>query len=138
MNLYSRIKPNTLLHIIHRKEDWIDGRQDLTPETTALQVATIKQPAGQTFRPHKHIPNERIIPITNECWVILTGSVKATYYDIDNSVLHEDVLLPGDVTITVGEGGHNYLFMKDGVALEVKNGPWVGTETDKEFICEQL
>jgi len=133
MNLYSNIN-GKLLHILHRKEDIINGRQDLTPDDTPIQVASIKQPQGKTFRAHKHIPRPRAIEITNECWVVLSGQVKVTYYDTDDTILHEDVLMPGDVTITVGEGGHNYLFMQDGVVLEVKNGPFVGVENDKTFI----
>ena len=33
---------------------------------------------------------------------------RVTLYDIDNSVLHTDVLEPGDCSITL-MGGHNYL-----------------------------
>jgi len=133
MNIYSRIEPTKILHIIYRKRDIMEGRADLTDADEPIQVAAIKQQSGKTFRPHHHIPHKRIIPITQESWVIISGCVKVMLYDLDNSILHEDVLEAGDISITL-EGGHNYYFMQDSIIYEYKNGPFEGVENDKIFI----
>ena len=52
--IYSKIKPDVLLHLVNRIED-VDGRTDIVPVQEFLQLATLKMPKGMTFRPHKHI-----------------------------------------------------------------------------------
>lgn len=136
VNITSHIYPTLTLHILHRKRDFIQGRVDLVPADEFIQCATLQQPKGTTFRPHKHIVrdhrNEAYIP--QEAWVVIRGTVQVTYYDIDDTVLHTDVLEAGDVSITL-EGGHNYLFMSDdALVYEFKTGPYLGQERDKIFI----
>lgn len=134
MNIYSRIEPTKVLHIIQRKRDVQDGRVDLVDPDQFIQVATIKQPQGKTFSPHRHIMQTRSgAYIPQESWVVISGLVQITMYDLDNSVLHEDILEPGDCSITL-EGGHNYKFLQDGLVYEFKTGPYLGTERDKVMI----
>lgn len=134
MNIYSRIEPTKVLHIIQRNRDVPDGRVDLVDPDQFIQVATIKQPQGKTFNPHRHIMQTRSgTYIPQESWVVISGLVKVTLYDLDNSVLHEDILEPGDCSITL-EGGHNYKFLQDGLVYEFKTGPYLGTERDKVMI----
>jgi len=134
MNIYSHIEPTRLLHIINRKRDIQDGRVDLVDTDQFIQCASIKQPNGKTFQPHRHIMqirNEVYIP--QESWVVISGLIQVTLYDLDNTVLHTDILEPGDVSITL-EGGHNYLFMQDSVVYEFKTGPYLGVAHDKTMI----
>lgn len=134
MNIYSRIEPTKVLHIIHRKRDAEQGRKDLVEEDQFIQVATIKQPAGKTFAPHRHKwYGLTSVRITQESWVVVSGLVEVTLYDLDNTVLHTDVLEPGDCSITL-EGGHNYKFMQDGFVYEFKTGPYHGVVHDKTMI----
>ena len=135
MNIYSRIEPTQLLHIINRKGDIVAGRTDLVPTDEFIQCAAMKQPQGMTFKPHRHINQYRSEPnyIPQESWVVISGLVKVILYDLDNSVLHEDVLEHGDCSITL-QGGHNYLFLQDSVVYEFKTGPYLGQELDKRFI----
>jgi len=77
------------------------------------------------------IRNEVYIP--QESWVVISGLIQVTLYDLDNTVLHTDILEPGDVSITL-EGGHNYLFMQDSVVYEFKTGPYRGVAHDKIMI----
>jgi len=134
MNIYSHIEPTRLLHIINRKRDIQDGRIDLVDTDQFIQCASIKQLCGKTFHPHRHIMqirNEVYIP--QESWVVISGLIQVTLYDLDNTVLHTDILEPGDVSITL-EGGHNYLFMQDSVVYEFKTGPYRGVAHDKTMI----
>lgn len=133
MNIYSKIEPTQVLHIITRKRDIQDGRIDLVEPDEFIQCAALKMYAGQTFKAHRHIENIRVTNIAQESWVIISGLVKVTLYDLDNSVLHTDVLEPGDCSITL-QGGHNYECMQPSVVYEFKTGPYKGQENDKTFI----
>lgn len=133
MNIYSRIDPTHLLHIINRKRDIQPGRVDLVEPEQFIQCAVIRQPRGVTYKPHKHLISTVSHPqyLAQESWVVISGLVKVTLYDTDNSILHEDILEPGDISITLA-GGHNYLFMaEDSIVYEYKTGPYLGREQDK-------
>jgi len=136
MNIYSRIEPTQVLHIINRKRDIQPGRVDLVEADHFLQCAALKMRQGKTFKAHRHIWGEHTtgLRIAQESWVVIAGLVKVTLYDLDDTVLHEDVLEPGDVSITL-DGGHNYLFLApESIVYEFKTGPYLGQENDKVFI----
>ena len=52
--IYSKIKPNKLLHLINRVSE-IQERTNVADDEQFLQLATLKMYKGQTFKPHKHI-----------------------------------------------------------------------------------
>jgi hypothetical protein len=134
MNIYSKIEPTQILHIINRKADIKEGRADLVEPDQFIQCAALKQKQGISYNPHRHIMYPRSeVYITQESWVVISGLVQVTLYDLDNSILHTDVLEPGDCSITL-QGGHNYSFMQDGLVYEFKTGPYHGKEKDKVFI----
>lgn len=133
--IYSRIDPQRLLHVIHRGADMTKlGRIDISPASESLQVACLKLGSGQTFKAHQHLPRPRKIPKTQECWVVVRGIVQAVYYDIDKTLICKKVLGIGDCTVTF-DGGHNYVCHSHGsLVYEIKGGPFVGVEADKEYI----
>ena len=134
MNIYSRIEPTLLLHIINRARDIQTGRVDLVPPDEYIQCAAIRMDQGKTFKPHHHIKNVKVTTITQESWVVIRGMVQVTLYDVDNSVLHTDILEPGDCSMTLF-GGHNYLAMHDNtIVYEYKTGPYTGQQDDKVMI----
>lgn len=132
---YSRCDPESLLHFVIRKEDFVKGRQDLIYPEEFLQCATLNLNAGTTFKPHKHIWKEKnMLMIAQESWVVITGKVRCTFYDLDEKILAEPILRAGDASFTL-QGGHNYLILADNTrVLEFKTGPYQGQEKDKVFI----
>lgn len=131
--IYSKVKPNTLLHLINRLYE-IEGRHDVAPSNEFLQLATLKMKKGQTFKPHKHIEFKKETNIAQESWIVIKGSVKCIFYDLDDTVIAEPVLYPGDCSMTF-RGGHNYLILEeDTIVYEYKTGPYYGQEFDKKFI----
>ena len=69
-----------------------------------------------------------------ESWVVISGSVKATLYDLDDSIIAEEQLKAGDLSMTF-QGGHNYLATESNTFVyEFKTGPYKGVENDKTFI----
>jgi hypothetical protein len=56
------------------------------------------------------------------------------FYDLDNTVLAERVLMAGDASFTL-HGGHNYVILEDDTLVyEMKTGKYLGQEKDKMFI----
>lgn len=132
--IYSKIDPTLLLHIVYKINELTTTREDIAPDNEFLQVCALNLDKGKTFKPHKHIPCEKIVTKTQESWVIIKGKVKAILYDIDDSVVAEVILDVGDLSITFN-GGHNYLILEDNsLIFEFKNGPYFGVDKDKVFI----
>jgi cupin fold WbuC family metalloprotein len=132
---FSKIDPQKLLHVIVRKEDLTPGRVEVVPEDNFIQCALLNMEKGKTFKPHRHIFKERTRNvIAQESWIVVQGSVKCTFYDLDNSVLVEPILNPGDASFTL-EGGHTYTILEDNTLVyEYKTGPYEGQALDKIFL----
>tara|TARA_R110000824_G_scaffold383897_2_gene577639 strand:+ start:609 stop:1043 length:435 start_codon:yes stop_codon:yes gene_type:complete len=135
--IYSQLENSLLLHIICKAvEDDEQGRKEIIPENNFLQCSYLQLPYGKTFRPHKHIKKERHYKkqIAQESWVVVKGKVKCIFYDIDDKIIHTDILGPGDASFTL-EGGHNYEILEhDTLVYEYKTGPYEGQKLDKVFL----
>ena len=133
--IYSKVDPNKLLHIVVRIDDMIPGREDIVSEEHFIQCSILNLQEGHTFRPHKHIWKERTRDvIAQESWIVVRGSVKCIFYDINDQIISEPILYPGDASFTV-EGGHNYVILEDGTLVyEYKTGPYEGQKLDKQFL----
>ncbi len=136
--VFSRVEPEKLLHIINRYDE-IEKRTDIAPASEFLQLATLRMEKDKTFRPHKHIWKDSPAGhfgqvIAQESWVVIKGSVKCHLYDIDDDLIAEEVIKQGDCSMTF-EGGHTYTILEDDtVVYEYKTGPYEGVERDKVFL----
>lgn len=133
--IYSKVAPETLLHTIVRREEITPGRQDIVSEENFIQCSILNMEKGKTFRPHRHIWKERTRDvIAQESWIVVQGSVKCIFYDLDNTVIAEPILRAGDASFTL-QGGHNYYILEDNTLVyEYKTGPYEGQALDKTFI----
>ena len=133
--IYSKVETDKLLHIVCRPSELSEVRSDIVDEDQYLQLAILKFNEGRTFKPHKHI--YKTVPksaIAQESWVVMSGRVEATFYDLDDTVVEKRILATGDLSITLF-GGHNYLILEDNtLVLEYKTGPYYGQASDKECI----
>ena len=131
---YSKIHDDILLHVINRFDE-IEGRTDISEDWQFLQLATLKMEKGKTFKPHRHVFKDGVKEIiAQESWVILKGSVRVTFYDIDKTILTTEILNQGDCSVTYF-GGHTYESLEDDTRVyEYKTGPYTGQENDKAFI----
>lgn len=124
-----------LLHLINRKNEIVE-RTNIAPENQFLQLASLALPKGTTFKPHKHIWKTPSFDklIAQESWVVISGKVRCVFYDIDDKILGEWILSPGDCSMTF-EGGHTYEILEDNtIVYEYKTGPYTGVLNDKRFI----
>jgi hypothetical protein len=135
--IYSKIRPELLIHQVIRAEAFSDAnfRIDSIDNDKLLQVALLKLQSNQTFKPHRHIYKNftKYDYISNEAWVVVHGSVRADYYDIEgNNIIDSKKLYIGDMTISLENGGHNYTSLENNTLIyEIKIGPYKGVEWDK-------
>ena len=142
--IYSKIDPSKLLHLVHRLEEIESlptknglARINVAPEEEFLQLATLHMEKGKSFKPHKHIykVGEKKV-IAQESWIVVKGSVKVVMYDLDDTIIDQIILNPGDCSMTFS-GGHNYVIQEDNtIVYEDKTGPYKGIENDKVSINE--
>ena len=136
--IYSKVKPNLLLHIVNRLQDVTKSRADVIDSNQFLQLATMNLNKGDTFKPHHHFfkdsPTDKVI--VQESWIVIKGKVKCIFYDIDNTIISTPILFPGDCSITL-QGGHTYEILEDDTLVyEYKTGPYEGQKLDKTFLDE--
>ena len=138
-HVLSKVDPDKVIHLVHRKEDFSTqgDRRDIIHENHFIQLSTLRMNAGKNFKPHKHIwKTGTDLCIAQESWVVVSGSVKVYFYDLDDSLLYTTTLNPGDASITL-EGGHTYEILSDETLVyEYKTGPYQGQALDKVFIDE--
>lgn len=133
--IYSKEEPTKLLHIVYRREDFRKERVDIVPEDQFIQASALKLNKGKTFKPHKHIwKSGQLTVIAQESWCVISGKVKVIFYDLNDEVLTETILNPGDISITL-QGGHTYEILEnDSIIYEYKTGPYEGQNKDKVFL----
>ena len=130
--IYSKVDPGRLLHIITRMED-IENRTEIVPADNFIQCSSLKMEKGKTFPAHKHIKKDRRYKekIAQESWVVIKGRVKCKFYDLDDKIIAEPILNPGDASFTL-YGGHTYEILEDNtIVYEYKTGPYEGQKLDK-------
>jgi len=135
LEIYSKIKPDVLLHIVVKKEDMKPGRTNVVSEENFIQCALLNMYKGKTFKAHKHIWKYRESDIiAQESWIVIEGKVKCTFYDLDDKIIDEPILEKGDASFTL-QGGHTYTILENNTLVyEYKTGPYEGIENDKKFI----
>ena len=133
--IYSKIDTTKLLHIIVRVNDMKQGREDIVSSENFIQCSMLNLNKGKTFKPHKHIWKERTQNvIAQESWIVIQGSVKCIFYDIDDQIIATPSLYPGDASFTL-QGGHTYEILEDDTLVyEYKTGPYEGQQLDKQFL----
>ena len=120
--------------IIHKKSEWNEGLDFLTPAESFCQVGTWWYQQGEKLREHRHIYNDRPNTLTQECVIVVNGSMRVDFYDNNNQKFLSEILECGDLMIILS-GGHGYEILEnDTKILECKNGPFTSVETDKELL----
>ncbi len=133
--IYSKVKPEILLHLVVRQSDFKPGRQDLIDVEQFLQCSMLNINEKKTFKSHRHIWKAgELKTIAQESWIVIKGKVKCIFFDLNNSIIAEVILEAGDASFTL-EGGHNYICLEDDTRVyEMKTGPYKGQILDKIFI----
>ncbi len=130
--IYSKVEPGRLLHVICDTNEPLENRADLSEPQQWLQVSVMNLPPAKKVGPHIHNARAEAAPtipgITQECWIVLRGEIKAGLFDLDRSPLGQHALLPGQILVTFN-GGHSLECGSAGARLiECKNGPYLGRD----------
>jgi cupin fold WbuC family metalloprotein len=122
-----------LLAIIVRRDFDGEGTSFLTPKENALQIGVIKRDKNTLIKPHIHKPLTRAIASTQEVLFIQKGKIRVDFYEKNGQRITDRILNEGDMIALISKG-HGFTMLEDTKMVEVKQGPYVSVEMDKEFI----
>jgi len=131
MNIKEVKKDNVVLARLVKAEDWNEGLGFYSNDEEVIQVGTWQYDSRKQLMKHIHNEVDRVITRTNEVLYVVSGKVKAFIYDLDEKLVEELTIDAGDTLILL-DCGHGYEIMADNTkVIEIKNGPYLGAETDR-------
>lgn len=114
-----------------RPQDWNEGLNFFSSDADFIQVGAWSYDEGKELLKHIHNEVERKVTRTCECLYIVSGKIRANIYDLRENFVESFEAEAGDIVILL-DSGHGYSILEDGTkVLEVKNGPYLGAETDR-------
>jgi len=116
--------------MVVRKGVEVDGLRFFTPEDYPFQLGVMVHEAGGEIRPHVHRPVKRVIKGTQEMIRVDYGKVDVDFYSDGGKKFKTVRLTEGDSILFVS-GGHGFRFPEKTRLTEVKQGPFKGTDADK-------
>ena len=123
-----------VLVIVIRDAKWEKGLNFLSAEEDFQQVGIWGYDKGQILAAHIHLKPPRKIDRTQEVIFIKNGRLRADIYSEEREYLKSIELQKGDTAVFL-RGGHGYEILEDDTkVLEIKNGPYLGAEKDRERI----
>ncbi len=108
-----------------------DGIDFFTPNNFSQQLGYMKRPEGYEIEPHVHKLVVREIHYTQETILVRSGRIKVDLYDNEKNFIQSEELVAGDVILLAG-GGHGFTFLEESELIEIKQGPYMSFEVDKE------
>jgi len=109
-----------------------NGVDFLTPDDSSFQIALMEHADGELILPHIHNPVVRTIKHTSEVLIVRKGALRVDFYREDHGYLESRILGPGDI-ILLSEGGHGFKCLEETDMVEVKQGPYAGTNDKMRF-----
>jgi hypothetical protein len=115
------------LAIILRVDFKTEGIRFFTPDGYSQQLAYMSHPKGHAVAPHEHLAVPRQIEWTREVLVVRRGRLRVDFYSGLGEYFESRILAAGDV-ILLAHGGHGFEMLEDCEMIEIKQGPYVGTD----------
>jgi cupin fold WbuC family metalloprotein len=110
-----------------------EGTVSATEEKEALQILTLKHPAGKVVAPHRHISHVRTTEHLQECIVVIRGRIRLSFFDDKANIVASVEVGNGEACVTLS-GGHSVEFLEDSEVIELKNGPYFN---DRETLVSE-
>jgi hypothetical protein len=117
--------------IVYREFDR-PGISFFTPEHLSQQLGFMRHPAGTVIAPHLHNPVPRQVAYTQETLFVRNGRLRVDFYDQQANYLESRDLRTGDVILLI-EGGHGFEMLDETEIVEVKQGPYAGSDDKTVF-----
>jgi hypothetical protein len=108
-----------------------DGVEFFTPKKFSQQLGYMKHSAGYRIEPHIHKLVVREIQYTQETLLVKSGKIRVDFYSDDKKYVGSEELTAGDVVL-LASGGHGFVFLEESELIEIKQGPYISFEVDKE------
>lgn len=116
---------------IPAEDAWGDGLKFFSPDGDYQQVGTWGYGEGKTLLAHSHNEVNREVMWTQEVLFVRAGRLQADIFDTTDQKVAELIVRAGDLLVLL-RGGHGYQILEQGTqVLEIKNGPYVGADTDR-------
>lgn len=134
--LIREIKSNLTGNIVARVFDFnqISNTTFLSKNAESLQIGVgIENQEIRVVNRHFHKEVCRSINNTAEFLMVLKGSVKFQIYNRSFTLLDEGVL-GENMALIQFEGGHSFEITKGTIFFEIKQGPYLGNNADKEYL----
>lgn len=122
-----------LLAIILRSSFSKEGASFFTTQEDPFQFGALNYKKGTHIKAHRHIRAKREIDLVSEVLFIQKGRVEVLFYNNDKIKIDSKVLETGDI-ILLKKMGHGFNLLEDSKIVEVKQGPYLGKENDKEYL----
>jgi hypothetical protein len=132
MNYEIKKGGKVLARFIKANEAWGEGSLSFFSEDKEyIQAGTWNYNKGKKLLAHTHNEVKRSVLFTQEVIFVKSGSLQAYIYDDDSNLVEEITAHEDDVLIMLS-GGHGYEVLEDNTkVLEIKNGPYLGAEVDR-------
>ena len=110
-----------------------EGINFLSEDTFPLQLGVNSYKKGYKIKGHFHQKREIVVSNIQEVIYFKSGSAVVKLYDLNKKFIKSVSLSVGDLIFFV-DGGHGFEMSEDTTLVEVKQGPYLGKDVDKEFI----
>jgi hypothetical protein len=116
---------------------WAGTRVEKTtfysPASSSFQFGLLAHSAGFTEAPHYHKYVPRVIEDLQQMFVVQRGVVAVQLYSDDGTMIREVELGAGDAIVLI-HGVHGIKVLEDMQCISVKQGPFLGPDSDKVFV----
>jgi hypothetical protein len=120
------------LAYIIRRETIPEKTTFLTPSHFKQQVGFVVYPSGGEIQRHVHRPQERHLIGTSEVLLIRSGACEVDIYNNERELVATKELHEGDILLMI-DGGHGFRMLQDTIFVEIKQGPYIGTDDKERF-----
>lgn len=134
--LIREIRSNSSGNVVARVFDFnqISETTFLSEDSESLQIGVgIENQKIRVVNRHFHKEVFRSVNNTAEFLMVLKGSVKFQIYNKSFTLLEEGELSENMALIQF-EGGHSFEIAKGTIFFELKQGPYLGVNADKEYL----
>ncbi|MBF0141701.1 MAG: hypothetical protein HQL74_15685 [Magnetococcales bacterium] len=122
----------TLYALIVRNGFKATGVRFFTPNEAPQQLAYISHGKGKLIPPHTHNLVHREIEQTQEILIVKSGRMRVDFYTEEAVYFESRVIEPWDI-LFLARGGHGFEILEPIEMIEIKQGPYAGTEDKTIF-----
>ena len=106
------------------------GKKFFSAKDDYLQVGLMNLSKWERIIPHFHKEFVREVKKTQEVLYIVSGKMRVSFY-VDKEKVDEVTVEGGDLLVLI-DGGHGFEFLEETNLIEIKQGPYLDFEKDKE------